>query len=134
MQVCVLTERGYVLSTAKSNLRRKSRMGSVGDTRFSPSCDCGTFVFLSDMSKAIVGDRRGGDMKQITVDELIATWTPGEREALKGLIEECREREKANMRARIETARGLVRLADNLIGQLAEEVLNVTKSNIKGRA
>ena len=81
-----------------------------------------------------MGDRRGGDMRPITVDELIATWTPEEREALKDLIEECREREKANMRARVETARGLVRLADNLIGQLAEEVLNITKSNIKGRA
>jgi hypothetical protein len=30
-----------------------------------------------------------------TVDELVSEWTEEERENLKGLIEECREREKA---------------------------------------
>jgi hypothetical protein len=70
----------------------------------------------------------------MTVDETIVGWTDEEREDLKDLIDDCRQREKMIERARIESMRGLMRLTDNVIGELAEEILKRIRDRIKGTA
>jgi ABC-type branched-subunit amino acid transport system ATPase component len=56
----------------------------------------------------------------MTVDELIAGWTEEEKENLKELIEECREREKSIEENRRLSLEGLKRLADEIVGDLVD--------------
>jgi len=58
--------------------------------------------------------------KPKTVDDIISTWTPEERETFKDLIGECRLREKTiteNTRLSLD---GLKRLADEMVGELVD--------------
>ena len=48
------------------------------------------------------------------VDEVVAGWTEDEREMLKDLIQECREREKILIENSIETKANLTKLSESL--------------------
>ncbi len=48
------------------------------------------------------------------VDELVAEWSAEERDQLKDLIEECREREKEIIENSIRSRENLTRLTDSL--------------------
>jgi hypothetical protein len=63
-------------------------------------------------------DDEGGT--NMTVDELITDWTEEEKENLKELIEECREREKSIEENRRLSLKGLKRLADEIVGDLVD--------------
>lgn len=68
----------------------------------------------------------------MTVDELVAEWTPAEREKHKDLIEECRKRERFNKDTQMEHARLLLKLSDEKMGQLAEAVLIIATPRQRG--
>ncbi len=70
----------------------------------------------------------------MTVDETISMWTEEERERLAPLIEECRERERRNKDTEMEHARLLMRMSDEMTGQLAEAILTAVAPGQKGRA
>ena len=71
----------------------------------------------------------------MTVDELISTWTEGERERHKDLIEECRQRERFNKDTQMEHARLLLKMSDAMTGRLAEALLTITTPHMRnGRA
>jgi hypothetical protein len=56
----------------------------------------------------------------MTVNELISDWTDQEKEDLKDLIGECREREKQIEENRRLSLDGLKRLADEIVGDLVD--------------
>jgi hypothetical protein len=58
--------------------------------------------------------------KNMTVNELISDWTDQEKEDLKDLIGECREREKQIEENRRLSLDGLKRLADEIVGDLVD--------------
>ena len=66
-------------------------------------------------------------MKIIPVDDLIKGWTEGEREKLKHLIDECREREKKNQDNHENITRLLRVISDHKLGALAETLYYLTK-------
>lgn len=55
-----------------------------------------------------------------TVDELVSTWTQEEREMLRDLIDECREREKALIETSRASQESLVKLRESQMALLAQ--------------
>jgi len=66
-------------------------------------------------------------MKIIPVDELIKDWTDEEKEELKDLIEECRERETRNHENSVRNAKLLQAISDHRLGELAEILYHLMK-------
>jgi len=58
----------------------------------------------------------------MTVNEIIAGWSDQEKEDLKDLIEECREREKIIKDARDKSLKGIEVIESALLGDLGEMV------------
>jgi iron-sulfur cluster repair protein YtfE (RIC family) len=56
-----------------------------------------------------------------TVDEVIASWTPEEREQFKDLIDECKKRERMIADNRDKSLKGIKAIVDNMIGGLYEK-------------
>jgi hypothetical protein len=56
----------------------------------------------------------------MTVDELIAGWSQKERDDLKDLIDDCREREKVIREAREKSLKGIEIIEMEHRGQMAE--------------
>ena len=63
----------------------------------------------------------------MTVDELIQAWSPAERELLKDLIAECKDREEKIKDNREVTTRMLKSISDFKLGELAETLYFLMK-------
>ena len=61
----------------------------------------------------------------MTVNELISGWSQKEKDDLKDLIEDCRERERVIKNAREKSLKGIEAIEDSLRGDLGEMVWGI---------
>lgn len=66
------------------------------------------------------------------VDELVAEWSEEEKEQLKDLIEECREREKEIMENSRRSRENLIKLTDSLTSLFSDSWEIREKANMIG--
>ena len=65
----------------------------------------------------------------MTVDELIAGWSSKEKEDLKDLIDDCREREKVIREAREKSLKGIEIIEMEHRGQMAELIWAIVSNH-----